>query len=222
MQDLKKTTELKFTNNLEVSYLGLLQFEEAVKVQKALLGAALSYKKNFLLGLEHPAVLTLGYRAIVTQEILKANSLPIARTERGGLATIHSEGQLIIYPIINLRELNLGVRDYVCLLLKTTQELLKQLGIDSYTDEKAVGLFTKNGKIAFCGVQIKSGISQHGISLNVRNDISLFSAIRSCGLLDAGFDRLTDYGVELSLSEIFELWSRLFASRLNCSISERL
>lgn len=215
MQDLKKTTALKsISSPFETAYLGNFDFRKSVGLQADLLHLALQTNCNFVIGLEHPAVLTLGHRAELEHEVLSMSRLPIERVSRGGLATVHSEGQLVIYPVLNLRELNLGVRDYVCLLLKTTNELLHSLGVDSFIDENAVGVFTKTGKIAFCGVQVKNGVSQHGISLNVRNDLSLFNSIRSCGISEPVFDRLCEYGVNMTLQEIFSRWLEIFRSRL--------
>lgn len=215
MQDLKKTTASKSINKkFEGAYLGNLEFKKSVRLQEDLLQLALQTNCNFIIGLEHPAVLTLGHRADAAFEVLNHSALPVERVSRGGLATVHSEGQLVIYPVLNLRELNLGVREYVCLLLKTTNELLASLGVESATDEKTIGVFTKTGKIAFCGVQVKNGVSQHGISLNVRNDLSHFKAIRSCGISEASFDRLCDHGVNMTLQEIFERWFEIFRSRI--------
>lgn len=228
MQDLKKTTASKSTSNhikspvIEASYLGLFDFKKSVSLQADLLGLAFKTGQHFVVGLEHPAVLTLGYRADSEQEIFTGNALPIERIERGGLATIHSEGQLVIYPILNLRELNLGVRQYVCLLLKTTRQLLSELGIDCYIDDQSIGLFTAKGKIAFCGVQVKNGITQHGLSLNVRNDLNFFSQIRSCGITEPAFDRLCDYEINMTLPELYQKWVVIFRNQLNCNISESL
>lgn len=194
----------------ESSFIGVTNYQKSVQLQKDLLAQSLNNKVNYILGLEHPAVMTLGYRADLDEEIIDKLSLPIERITRGGLATVHSEGQLIIYPILNLRELKLGVRDYVLLLLTTTQELLKSLGIESYCDKKSIGLYTANGKIAFCGIQIKNGISQHGLSLNVRNDLSLFKKIRACGVENSSFDSLALHGADLPLAEIFKLWVNIF------------
>lgn len=203
---------------IESAFLGLKDYQESVKLQKDLLCLSQQNKQSYILGLEHPAVLTLGYRANldqeVRQEIMYDNNLPIVRTSRGGLATIHSEGQLVIYPIINLRELNLGAREYVLLLLHTTKELLKIFDVKSFVDDKAIGLYTNFGKIAFCGIQIKNGISQHGLSLNVRNDLSLFSNIRSCGVECPQFDSLSHYGVSHTLPEIYKLWVEIFKENL--------
>lgn len=202
----------------ESSFLGIQDFKKSVQLQKDLLTLSLKNKNNFIIGLEHPAVITLGYRAEIDKEIYaEINNMPIERISRGGLATIHSEGQLVVYPVLNLRELNLGVREYVLLLLETTQELLKSLGVESIVDEEAIGLYTEYGKIAFCGIQIKNGISQHGLSLNVRNNLSLFSTIRACGLDGQSFDSLSHHGVNLTLSELYAKWVEIFKIKINWS-----
>ncbi len=198
---------------LESSYLGLYDYSRAERLQLDLQNLALKNHLYSVIGLEHPAVLTLGHRADAQLEIMVTN-IPVVQSTRGGLATIHSEGQLVIYPILNLRELKLGVKDYVCLLLKTTQELLAEYEVHSSVDEKSIGLHTANGKIAFCGIQIKNGISQHGISLNVRNDLQLFDAIRACGMKNQPLDKLAHYGIDASLSELFTKWKDLFRRQL--------
>ena len=204
-------------NTIESAFLGLQDYQKSLQMQGDLMKLAQQSKHNYILGLEHPAVLTLGYRADETLEIKFENTLPIARVSRGGLATIHSEGQLVIYPVINLRELNMGARNYILLLLESTQELLKSFNIQSFIDAKAIGLYTLNGKIAFCGIQIKNGVSQHGLSLNVRNDLSLFSSIRSCGLEKPTFDSLSNYSVSYTLSEIYHLWVEIFKKKIHRS-----
>jgi len=208
---------MPYTNkikNIEAAFLGLQDYEKSVHLQSDLFYLSQKSRHSYIIGLEHPAVLTLGYRADLVQEVRPSNNLPIVKISRGGLATIHSEGQLVIYPVINLRELNLGARDYVLLLLKTTQQLLKNFNIESFIDKKAIGLYTKNGKIAFCGIQIKNGISQHGLSLNVRNDLTLFSLIRSCGIEKTEFDSLGQHNISYTLSDIYEKWVKIFGSLL--------
>lgn len=203
--------------HLESSYLGPMDYQRSVNLQRDLLEKARVSRGHYLIGLEHPAVLTLGYRAREAEEIYNSQEpgLPVVFTARGGLATIHSEGQLVIYPVLNLRELGLGARDYVCLLLRTTRKLLANLGIASTMDEQVVGLYTARGKIAFCGIQITNGVSQHGLSLNVRNDLSLFSRIRACGVENPRFDSLANHGVSFTLAELYSQWAEIFKAELN-------
>jgi lipoyl(octanoyl) transferase len=175
-------------------------------------------KTNYIIGLEHPAVVTLGYRASASDEIYDSCKLPLVRIGRGGLATVHAEGQLVIYPVLNLRELGLGVRDYVMLLLETIKELLARYQVDSFVDEKAVGLYTEKGKIAFCGIQIKNGVTQHGLSLNVNNDLKLFSEIRSCGVSHSQFDSLFESNVKVSLKDLYSEWIEIFRLRFQLAV----
>lgn len=200
-------------NSFEASYLGLVEYSKAVLLQNDLFEMV---KKNGLpaiVGLEHPAVITLGHRLNVDEASLPTE-IPVIKSTRGGLLTIHSEGQLVIYPIIDLRDRGIGVKDYVCKLLRTTKKLLANFGIESNIDDQAIGLYTNKGKIAFCGIQVKNGISLHGISLNVRNDLSLFHGISSCGVQNAKLDRLQNYDVNLTLEELFDRWIEIFQTEI--------
>jgi lipoyl(octanoyl) transferase len=201
--------ESKSMNNFEASYLGLVEYSKAVSLQEDLVQVVKNKGLTAVVGLEHPAVLTLGHRLE-----LNAGSLPVdipqVKSSRGGLMTIHSEGQLVIYPIVDLRDRGWGVKSYVCKLLRTTQKLLSELGVESHVDQQAIGLYTAAGKIAFCGIQVKNGVSLHGISLNVRNDLSLFQNIQACGIQNAELDRLQNYDVNLTLEELFQRWIKHF------------
>ncbi len=200
-------------NNFEASFLGQVEYQKAVLIQENLFQIAKRKNLNAIIGVEHPAVMTFGQRFKFVDE--NPLGLPQVQSSRGGLVTIHSEGQLVIYPVLDLREQNWGVKQYVCKLLKTTQKLLAELRIESQLDDENIGLYTKQGKVAFCGIQIKNGISLHGISLNVRNDLSLFNAISSCGIQGAALDRLQNHDVNLTLEELFNAWVRIFKSELN-------
>jgi lipoyl(octanoyl) transferase len=220
VQDLKKTTELKFINNtsecskLAFTYLGLTEYIEAYRIQLSCLEEAFNNKEYKVLGVEHPAVLTLGLRANVANEVLIGNTIKIEKINRGGLATIHSPGQLVIYPILNIRELKIGIRKYIQLLLTTTQKTLQNFDINSFQDEAAIGLYTNQGKIAFCGVQVQRGCTLHGLSLNVFNDLSLFKHIQSCGIRQPLLDKVQNYRNAPSLQTIFETWSEEFSVQL--------
>lgn len=211
MQDLKKTTELK---PIADKYLGVINYNEACALQEKLWQEARDKSQNSIIGLQHPAVLTLGYRANPENEIIEQSSIEVLRSSRGGLATIHSEGQLVIYPILRLKDFGLGVRDYIMLLLQNTQEVLQSYGIQSRLDEKAVGLYTVTGKIAFCGVRIKNGISLHGLSLNIQNDLELFKNIRACGVFYSNMDKVGNYQ-NISVTQVYADWINSFTNKLN-------
>lgn len=212
INDLELLKENKWL--FEASFLGLVNYQNALEIQVDLGRLAIQKNTIFVLGLHHPEIITLGRRASELADLSLPWTMPAIKSSRGGLATIHSENQLVIYPILNLRKLSLGVRNYVSILLSTTQDLLKDYKIDSKIDLKSAGLYTENGKIAFCGIQIKDGITRHGLSLNVRNDLSLFSCIRSCGIKNMELDRLQNYQVDGTLEEIFKRWTYYFKKNL--------
>lgn len=171
-------------------------------------------QQSYVLGLEHPAVMTLGYRARAENEILnQLVSIPVVRATRGGLATVHSEGQLVIYPILDLREQRLGVRSFVELLLAITKDVLQGFGIEAELDQEKIGLYTRQGKIAFCGLQIKNGISLHGLSINMTNDLTLFEQIMACGVQKQKMD-CTGHYLNIEKQIFFQKWTEALSLKL--------
>ncbi len=193
---------------IEGSYLGRVDYVQALNLQNELVQKSQNLNQDFILGLEHPAVITLGRRA--TESEIFSPDIPVVSINRGGLATLHSEGQLMIYPIINVRECQIGVRHFVLHLLQSTQKTFSDLGVETFIDDQQIGLYTSRGKIAFCGIEIKSGVSLHGLSINIQNDLSLFRKIRSCGIQEMPLDKLKNYREDISLSEFFKTWMQNF------------
>ena len=194
-----------------------MDYSAGLKLQSELLDKVQNSSVSYFIGLEHPAVITLGYRATLHNDIQPQNVIAVEKISRGGFATLHSEGQLVIYPVLSLRNLQIGVREYIYLLLESTQNLLQLYGVSSFINPEALGLYTSSGKIAFCGIQVSRGITQHGISINVANDLSLFQNIRSCGCEAARFDRLADHAEVPELALLYSQWmdefKKLFAVR---------
>jgi lipoate-protein ligase B len=172
-----------------------------------------------VLGFEYYPVITLGKRASVSEEILSGlpelerQGFEIAETDRGGQATLHSPGQLVIYPLVDIKKLGISVRQYVSLLEQTTILWLEKYKLIAQAAEDA-GVFTEHGKIAFIGLRVDRGITRHGISINISNDLSLFRTIRACGLASRSLDSLFSRGVEIELKAAFEEWNLYWASCL--------
>lgn len=218
MQTLKRVIELRTINSnsfIEQSYLGSLEFDKAFHIQRHLWQIAKTKNQISILGLEHPAVITLGRRMKLSDLLLTTDSIPVVESTRGGLATIHSEGQLVIYPIVNLKTNNLGVKQFVKHLLNVTQTTLKDFQIETFIDDENIGIYTTQGKIAFCGLEIKEGISQHGISINIANDLTLFSQIVSCGVTALKTDRVSNHRVDVTLRDFFNRWTFNFNQALH-------
>lgn len=188
---------------VHVENLGLRGYFEVWDYQKRLFDelrnastTVSDYPPEHILLTEHPPVVTLGRHAdrnnlIVTREFLKSAGFEIAEIERGGDVTIHSPGQVVMYPIINLRKHNLGVKDYVHLLEESAIRTLYQFGIDGRKVDNAPGVWINPGttyerKISALGIKCSRFVTMHGLSLNVNNDLSLFNFINPCGFKDKG------------------------------------
>lgn len=204
---------------IEAQWCGTLSYAEGLNAQALAISKISILARGTILGLEHSAVVTLGKRGIakddlnVSEEELSNRGVELFRSERGGQATLHSPGQLVIYPCVSLRALNVGVREYVETLQLTTRDFLKDHGVDAFLADDEPGVYTKTGKIAAFGVKVSKGIASHGVAINVKNDLSLFGLIRSCGKPLESFDCLANYGVTQDPSELFQAWASRFLAR---------
>ncbi|MCB0394926.1 MAG: lipoyl(octanoyl) transferase LipB [Bdellovibrionales bacterium] len=199
---------------MDVKWLGTVDYIDSLTLQNQSVEKNKITGRNLILGCEHSSVITLGRRSEGDGEIRSKTHLPVVKVSRGGHATLHSPGQLVIYPILNLRELKLTVRDAICLLEKATQASLKSLGIETHRKHEEPGLYTDKGKIAFLGINVSHGITSHGVSINVSNDLSLFKNIRSCGIENESFDRVASYNDQILTHELFNRWVSEFQELL--------
>jgi lipoate-protein ligase B len=177
-------------------------------------------KKFSLLGFEFEPVVTLGLRGTAGRDVLfsgpeiESKGLAVIKVDRGGEATLHSPGQLVIYPVVDLRELGLGVREFVRLLEESVRKTLFFYGINSQPGSCESGVFTERGKIAFVGLRVRQGVVTHGISINVANDLELFRGIRSCGEALRVHDRVTDWRANVEISDVYGRWCDHFMNSL--------
>lgn len=199
-------------------WLGLVAYEESLKLQKIAWEFVKKTNSILILGLEHHPVITIGRKSDVTEikatkEELDKLNITTAKTDRGGMATIHSPGQLVIYPIFPLKYFNIGVRHFILLMEHSTRELVAQYDIKIAESNCNPGVYTSFGKIASMGFRIEQGVSRHGISINVNNDLTLFSTIRACGKDSETFDRLKHYK-KIETVEVFNAWVKIFEPNL--------
>jgi lipoate-protein ligase B len=169
--------------------LGLIDYKEAWDLQHDLWARRVRGEvPDLLLFLEHPHVITLGRRGnrsylIVSEEELEAMSIPIYHVERGGDVTYHGPGQLVVYPIFNLKEYGYRLIRYVDQLEEVILGVLKDFGMEGRKDSLNRGVWVNGDKIASIGVTIKRWVSFHGFSLNYETDLKYFDLIHPCGLV---------------------------------------
>jgi len=169
-------------------YLGMVPYEVALKLQQRLVQARAEGKiGDVILLLEHPSVFTIGRfkggeDIIVPPETLAREGIAVFRTDRGGGITYHGPGQLVGYPIVNLRESGLGVREYIWRLEEAIIKTLLALGIQGYRLAGYPGVWANGKKVCSIGIHVSHHITTHGFALNVATDLRYFEYIRPCGL----------------------------------------
>ena len=138
---------------------------------------------------EHPPVFTLGLNAS-REHLLAPGDIPVVQIDRGGQVTYHGPGQLVIYPLLNLRRNRLSVRDLVTALENAIIAYAAELGIAAMSSRAAPGVYVQGAKLASVGLRIRRGASYHGAALNVCNDLEPFQRINVCGYRDLAVTRL--------------------------------
>ena len=177
-----------FRKTCVAPYLGIVPYERAMELQQKIAQARAEGRiGDVLLLLQHPPVLTVGrFRGeddvTVPPDILVREGIAIFSTSRGGGITCHGPGQLVGYPILNLRENGLGVREYIWKLEEAIVKLLLALGIRAHTVEQYPGVWVGEKKICSIGIHVSRNITTHGFALNVSNDLHYFQYTRPCGL----------------------------------------
>ena len=185
--------------------LGILDYQAAYDLQRRLHAQVTAGElPDLLLLLEHPHVYTLGRRGrqsdiLMSEETLHELRVGVHAADRGGETTYHGPGQLVGYPIINLRRWGGGVRQYVQTLERTIVAALAEFGISAHSEGKPTGVWVGDAKIAAIGVRVSRGVTMHGFALNVCPDLSFFGNIVPCGMPDA---RVTSVTRELGAKRI--------------------
>ena len=168
--------------------LGLMDYGKAWDLQRRLWARRVEGTvPDLLLFVEHPHVITLGRRGnrthlLASPEVLKEKGVSVFHVERGGDVTYHGPGQVVVYPILHLKEHGYRVVRHVEQLEEVIIRVLRDFGIEGKRDALNRGVWVKKDKIASIGVAIKRWVSFHGLALNCATDLSYFDLIDPCGL----------------------------------------
>lgn len=177
--------------------LGLIDYLEARRLQETATNEVI-----FLC--EHPPTITLGRRAKRSESLLSDSpDITVYEVKRGGEATVHSPGQLVIYPVIYFRNRRLKVTELVCLLLRSASEALLKVGVQTIACASPAGLFADGRKLGYLGLELRQGVTNHGLSLNVDNDLRYFDLIIPCGQRDQRQSSVSlELGKKVEISEV--------------------
>lgn len=188
-------------------WLGLCAYERSLVLQAAAWEARRAGGSDVCLALEHPPTITLGRRItsadlLTTPTELARRGLSCHSTERGGGATYHAPGQLVLYPIVNLLERGIGIRTFVWLLEAIMLEVADAAGVAAHRDARGRGIWTERGKLGAVGIRVREGISTHGIALNVSLDLSGYTLIAPCGVRDLPVTSLRAEGASVEIVDL--------------------
>ena len=205
--------------NRTIEDWGVIDYAEAWKRQEELFDALVAAKQeghpyvNRIVLCEHPHVYTLGrsgklQNMLLSEAQLQRIGATLFHIDRGGDITYHGPGQLVCYPILNLEEFGLGLKEYVHLLEEAVIRVCASYGIEAGRVEKATGVWldgqgARARKICAIGGRSSHYVTMHGLALNVQTDLRYFSYINPCGFVDKGVTSLQqELGHPVSMDEV--------------------
>jgi lipoyl(octanoyl) transferase len=142
---------------------------------------------------EHDPVFTLG-QAGKPEHVLMPGDIPVLQVDRGGQVTYHGPGQIVLYPLLDLKRLRIGVRDYVCGIEQAVIDTLAHWNIAGERREGAPGVYVNGAKVAALGIRVRRGCTFHGLAFNIAMDLSPFHRINPCGYAGLQVTSMLDLG----------------------------
>lgn len=208
--------------------LGTVDYAEAHELQKRLQDQRIAGEiEDTVLLLEHPPVLTLGRSAkaqhvVASAEALEARGIAVHEVGRGGDVTYHGPGQLVVYPIIDLKPNRKDVRKYVWSLEETMIRTCEDFGLSADRIRGLNGAWVGDRKIGAVGVRISRWVTMHGLALNANSDLTHFQLIVPCGIGDKAVTSLSaELGRTVSAKDVIDPLARHFASLFEAEIEWR-
>ena len=161
-------------------HLGRCEYEPTWRAMQAFTAARAATTPDEIWLLEHPPVYTLGLNGN-RAHVLAPGDIPVVQVDRGGQVTYHGPGQLVVYPLVDLKRAGLGIRDFVTALERAVIEVAAGYGISASGRRDAPGVYVAGKKLASVGVRVRRGGSYHGLAVNVALDLEPFRRINPCG-----------------------------------------
>jgi len=208
--------------------LGLIDYREALQIQENLFNQAIQQQKNqekttdYLLFCEHQPVFTIGRSGklsnlLIDTETMDRLNISLYNISRGGDITFHGPGQLVVYPIINLKHYGIYASEYVSKIEETIIQTLKEFNIKSDRLKGATGVWLdatrleSARKICAIGVKVSRWITMHGLALNVNTKLNYFNYINPCGFTDKGVSSIEkEIGERVDMTKVKEIFAQKF------------
>ncbi|WP_266170568.1 lipoyl(octanoyl) transferase LipB [Dyella subtropica] len=186
---------------LKIRRLGRQPYEATWKAMSAFTDARGPDTPDELWLLEHDPVFTLG-QAGKMEHVLAPGDIPVVPVDRGGQVTYHGPGQIVAYPLIDLRRAGLGVRELVCKIEQAIIDTLEHWNIGAERLEGAPGVYVAGAKVAALGLRVRRGCSFHGLAFNVDMDLEPYHRINPCGYKGLAVTQVLDLGGPSRLADV--------------------
>ncbi|WP_394388578.1 lipoyl(octanoyl) transferase LipB [Shewanella woodyi] len=200
-------------STLHVRYLGQQDYESVWRAMQEYTDNRDSSSPDQLWIVEHPPVFTQG-QAGKSEHILNPGDIPVIQVDRGGQVTYHGPGQLVAYPLINIKRLKIGVRQLVTDIENSIVQMLENYQVKAYAKADAPGVYVDERKVASLGLRIRKGCSFHGLALNVDMDMSPFQRINPCGYAGLEMVQCKQLGGPQTVEEAGEQLVKTFSHNL--------
>jgi lipoyl(octanoyl) transferase len=204
-----------------LKFLGARPYEPTWRAMQAFTDARGPDTPDEIWFLEHPPVFTLGMNGS-RAHLLAPGDIPIVQIDRGGQVTYHGPGQLVVYPMLDLRRLDLGVRELVTALETAVIRTAATWGVTAAARRDAPGVYVDGRKLASLGLRIRRGSSYHGLAFNVSMDLEPFRRINPCGIANLEVTDLATLGGARDVREVARRLAPELLAELGCDTSATL
>ncbi len=201
---------------MTIRSLGRQDYEPLWRTMQALTNVRSAATADEIWFTEHPPVFTLGLNAS-REHLLAPGDIPVVQIDRGGQVTYHGPGQMMIYPLLDIRRAGIGVRPLVTALERAVIRLAADFSIVAECRANAPGVYVGEKKLASVGLRIRRGASYHGMALNIDADLEPFSRINPCGYQGLELVNLRELGVTAPYAELESRWLQHLLVQLDLS-----
>lgn len=198
--------------------LGRQPYEPVWRAMQAFTDARGEATPDELWLVEHDPVFTLG-QAGKPEHVLMPGDIPVIHVDRGGQVTYHGPGQIVAYPLLDLRRLKIGVRDYVCRIEQSVIDTLAEWNIEGARKDGAPGVYVNGAKIAALGIRVRRGCTFHGLAFNIAGEsVAPFQRINPCGYEGLQVVSLGDLGGPASMDAVKGVLLQHLAAQLGLQL----
>lgn len=206
---------------LVVKNLGEESYAETFQAMKSFTDSRDARSADEFWFVQHPPVYTLG-QAGKLEHLLTPGDIPIVHSDRGGQVTYHGPGQLVCYLLLDIRRLQLGVRDLVTAIEQSIVQLIHSYGVAAEAKPEAPGVYVDDRKLAALGLRIRKGCSYHGLSLNVDMDLNPFSNINPCGIEGLDVVDMKRLGIDRPMAKVISELTNILIQQIGYDGDPRL